>query len=115
MPTARVRISITVDGTPLAGFPIARRIESPTESVVVDEICPAASSRTVVFGTGLQKVFALQTDRRITMRLFGQAAGQASKLNPGGLLLILNATLSGNVFVDNAGTQQARVSGAVLG
>lgn len=114
MPAFRTRVTVLVDGVPIRGFPLVRRLESPTQAIDQVHLCPVSSSRTVNPSLNAAlKVAALTTDQPVTVQLLSQAVGAASTLEAGGLFLAFDSSLTGNIVVTNQGAKQAVVRGII--
>src|SRR5947209_2145026 len=123
MPVLRCTVSLEVDGVPLAGFPIQRRVTF-NEGVGLDYQKAAdgnATTFTSIPESELPVVQALilKVDSLINLRLNGQTNGLVP-VNPGGFIVIFDGNLSAgvatNVTVNNpAASGAATIKGYAAG
>lgn len=105
MPTLTVKVDVEIDGTPIAGFPIVRRLT--VDEVQSFDYEQAAHGDAVTFAAipadQLAEIQALlvRTDKPVTLRLDGQADAGVG-LNAGGLILLLDVDVDAGAGAANA-------------
>ncbi len=119
MPTVEVTVSVKVDGVPLVGFPMTRRV-SVTEVQAFD-YQKAASATYTAIPTGeiaSLKAFVVTSDKAVTVRLDAQSDA-GIEVNADGVLVVLDGTidagLTTNATVSNASGAIATVRGVGAG
>jgi len=125
VPVLRMTVTLEVDGIPIPGYPLQRRL-TLTEGIGLDYQKPADGNSTTFTAlpeTQLPVVQALllKTDSLINLRFNGQTTGLVP-LNAGGFLAIFDANLNAgaltNVTVNNpaaAGAASATIKGYAAG
>lgn len=105
MPNLKLSIQLEIDGNPVSGFPLVRRItvdelqqyqyEEPDDGdTVTFSALPADQIASI-------QALLVQTDQEITLRFDGQSdAGIV--LNSGGIILILDGTIDAGAGASNA-------------
>jgi len=119
MPTLRISVQLDLDGQPLPGTPLVRRLELD-EAQTFDVEQATGGGFVAIQAAAIASIQALllRADRQVTVRLDGQTdAGLV--LNAGGLVLIFDATIDAgaatNVTVDNASGSTAVLRGVAAG
>lgn len=102
MPNIKIRIEVEVDGRALSGFPLTRRLEvDETQAFGYEKSSAAGYAAIPADQLDVIKALILGTDQTITVRLDGQSdAGIV--LNPGGLLIVLDAMIDAGAGASNA-------------
>lgn len=105
MPILKLLVDLEVDGVPLAGFPIIRRLTVDEMHIFdyekVDD--PNPTTFTTLPADQLAEIQALlvRSDKTVTVRLDGQTdAGIV--INPGGLILLLDVDIDAGAGAPNA-------------
>lgn len=100
MPTLEVTVQVKIDGMPVAGFPLSRRVSADESQSFAVEIPVHGSTGegTIIPLNFLDSVqsLVLTTDRTITVALNGGLPSQGfgcPTVSAGGLLIILNGEL----------------------
>lgn len=119
MSTLRVTVQVDLDGVPVAGFPLVRRLELDESQGFVFEKATGGGYTAVPTGElATVQALVLTSDQDVTIRLNGQSdAGVA--LVAGGVLAIVDATINAgattNVTVTNASGSTANIRGVAAG
>lgn len=117
MPQLEVVVSASVDGVPLDGFPVVKRLTT-TEKEARDFV-KATGAGYVALCDNIASVAALimQSDQTVSVKLNGSAT--SFTLNAGGLLLLLDCLLSSgaatNATFENTSGASANVRGRTFG
>ena len=105
MPNLKVTVQVEIDGVPLSGFPLVRRLEMDEAQQFNYE--KAADGDTITFTalpagelTAIQALI-IRNDIPVTVRLDNQTDA-GIELNSGGLLLLVDATIDAGAGALNA-------------
>jgi hypothetical protein len=105
MPSIRIALSVEVDGQPVPGTPIVRRLTA--DEVQQFDFEKAGDADAVTF-TALPadqlaeiQMLLLQSDKLITLRLQNQSDA-GLKINPGGVVFLLNVDIDAGAGALNA-------------
>jgi hypothetical protein len=117
MPAIKVRINVEVDGTPLPGFPLVRRLE-PVKKDVYDGNIPYYSAFVPIPQTGnvtqTQVLFLQPIGGQLLFRLVNNE-DPAISVNTGGFILVLDSTGFTGTTVQNTTGSQVRLRVINLG
>lgn len=105
MPSIRVSLTVEVDGQPVPGTPIVRRVTA--DEVQAFDYEKAGDNDAVTF-TAVPadqlaeiQMLLLQSDKLVTLRLDGQS-DTGIVINPGGVVFLLNVDIDAGAGASNA-------------
>lgn len=123
MPNVKVTVSVEIDGQPISGFPVVRRLEV-SEVQAFDYIQPNHGDDTTFSGVPADlldtiRALVVRVDQDMTLRLNGQT-DTGIALKSGGLIIVLDGELdagagSANASLNNNSGEQAVVRGLAGG
>jgi hypothetical protein len=113
MPSVRVTVNVEVDGEPIRGFPFVRRLE-PADKSAFDITQAAAAAYVALPTSGVSPVSVLLFMPAADMELKLLGDGTGATISKGGLVLVVDAALTGTTFQNNSGGA-AKVAGFVAG
>jgi len=107
MPSIEATVTLKVDGQPVQGFPVTRRItvdeiQSFNYEEAADNDTTTYSDLPVAQLTSIQFMLLRALEQPINLRVDGQTDGQI-EINVGGFVLMMDVT-------NNAGSNRARVN-----
>jgi hypothetical protein len=121
MNSLKVTVIAELDGVPLAGFPVVRRLAVDEVQGFTHELAGPSGGYVALPADQLATIQALvlRADQLVTLRVDGQS-DQGIRINPGGLVVLLDVLINAgagapNAKVDNSGTAVALLAGLAAG
>jgi hypothetical protein len=93
---ARVTVSLEIDGQPVRGFPVSRRLLLDETTSFSLDVASGGFTDLPVSAIATKQFFYLTTDQVTTFQ-FGNGAAGNIQVSPGGFLLLVDGTVATDI------------------